>query len=78
VVVGADFCFGKGRTGTADMLREFGREIGFDVTIAPLLEGSAGCRVLDRDPHRAERGRPARGGRDAGPLAPDRGARPAW
>jgi riboflavin kinase/FMN adenylyltransferase len=32
--------FGKGRTGTADMLREFGREIGFDVTIAPLLEGA--------------------------------------
>jgi riboflavin kinase/FMN adenylyltransferase len=43
VVVGADFCFGKGRTGTADMLREFGREMGFDVTIAPLLEGARGA-----------------------------------
>lgn len=37
VVVGADFCFGKGRTGTADHLAQYGRELGFDVTIAPLL-----------------------------------------
>ncbi|MEQ8365547.1 MAG: bifunctional riboflavin kinase/FAD synthetase [Roseicyclus sp.] len=43
VVVGADFCFGKGRTGTADMLHEFGARYGFDVTIAPLLEGQAGA-----------------------------------
>lgn len=38
VVVGADFCFGKGRSGTADILREEGARLGFDVTIAPLLE----------------------------------------
>lgn len=37
VVVGADFCFGKGRAGTADDLIRFGREMGFDVTIAPLM-----------------------------------------
>ena len=37
VVVGADFCFGKGRAGTAEMLKEFGAELGFGVTIAPLL-----------------------------------------
>jgi riboflavin kinase/FMN adenylyltransferase len=43
VVVGADFCFGKGRTGTADMLRDMGREMGFDVTIAPLLQGDLGA-----------------------------------
>jgi riboflavin kinase/FMN adenylyltransferase len=43
VVVGADFCFGKGRTGTADMLRDFGQEMGFDVTIAPLLESAQGA-----------------------------------
>jgi riboflavin kinase/FMN adenylyltransferase len=43
VVVGADFCFGKGRTGTAVMLRDFGRDMGFDVTIAPLLESSQGA-----------------------------------
>ena len=38
VVVGADFCFGKGRAGKADDLVEFGREFGFDVTVAPLME----------------------------------------
>lgn len=43
VVVGADFRFGKGRAGTADMLQDFGAEMGFDVTIAPLLEGSQGA-----------------------------------
>ena len=40
VVVGADFCFGKGRSGTADDLERFGRELGFGVTIAPLLAKS--------------------------------------
>ncbi|KJS45162.1 MAG: riboflavin biosynthesis protein RibF [Roseovarius sp. BRH_c41] len=42
VVVGADFCFGKGRAGNATMLQEFGDEMGFDVTIATLLEGESG------------------------------------
>ncbi|MDO6799654.1 bifunctional riboflavin kinase/FAD synthetase [Shimia thalassica] len=37
VVVGADFCFGKGRKGTAEDLQAFGKEMGFDVTIAPLI-----------------------------------------
>lgn len=37
VVVGADFCFGKGRKGTAEDLVAFGQEMGFGVTIAPLL-----------------------------------------
>lgn len=37
VVVGADFCFGKGRTGTSDDLQRLGAELGFGVTIAPLL-----------------------------------------
>ena len=37
VVVGADFCFGKGRKGTAEDLTRFGAELGFGVTIAPLL-----------------------------------------
>ncbi|TNJ48473.1 bifunctional riboflavin kinase/FAD synthetase [Phaeobacter sp. B1627] len=40
VVVGADFCFGKGRKGTAQDLQRFGAEMGFDVTIAPLMEYS--------------------------------------
>ena len=42
VVVGADFCFGKGRAGNAAMLQEFGAEMGFGTTIAQLVEGSSG------------------------------------
>ncbi|AYE87087.1 bifunctional riboflavin kinase/FAD synthetase [Sulfitobacter sp. D7] len=38
VVVGADFCFGKGRAGTAEDLARFGAQYGFGVTIAPLME----------------------------------------
>lgn len=38
VLVGSDFCFGKGRKGTAEMLRAFGAEMGFGVTIAELLQ----------------------------------------
>lgn len=41
VVVGADFCFGKGRAGTAEDLITFGETFGFGVTIAPLLETGA-------------------------------------
>lgn len=37
VVVGADFCFGKGRAGNARDLVAFGAEYGFGVTIAPLM-----------------------------------------
>ena len=37
VVVGEDFHFGKGRAGDADDLAAFGAELGFDVTIAPLM-----------------------------------------
>lgn len=42
VVVGADFCFGKGRAGDAGDLVRFGRDMGFGVTIARLLEGERG------------------------------------
>lgn len=38
VVVGGDFHFGKGRSGTAGDLVRHGKEMGFGVTIAPLLE----------------------------------------
>jgi riboflavin kinase/FMN adenylyltransferase len=37
VVVGADFCFGKGRSGTAADLQSLGHTHGFTTTIAPLL-----------------------------------------
>lgn len=42
VVVGADFCFGKGRAGTTKDLQAFGAELGFGVSVAPLLEKSDG------------------------------------
>ncbi|MFO7771855.1 MAG: bifunctional riboflavin kinase/FAD synthetase [Roseovarius gahaiensis] len=42
VVVGSDFCFGKGRAGNARDLERFGHDMGFGVTIADLLEGQKG------------------------------------
>lgn len=42
VVVGADFFFGKGRSGNASMLQDFGRDIGFGVTVAPLVSDAQG------------------------------------
>jgi riboflavin kinase/FMN adenylyltransferase len=41
VVVGADFCFGQGRAGTAADLVSYGADLGFGVTIAPLMAQSA-------------------------------------
>jgi riboflavin kinase/FMN adenylyltransferase len=41
VVVGADFCFGKGRSGTAKTLKQHGQRLGFDVTIADLKNHKA-------------------------------------
>ncbi len=42
VVVGEDFRFGAGRAGSAADLARFGAEMGFGVTIAPLLKGKLG------------------------------------
>ncbi|WP_226624223.1 bifunctional riboflavin kinase/FAD synthetase [Alloyangia pacifica] len=44
VVVGADFCFGKGRKGTVRDLQRFGTEMGFGVTVADLL-GTEGREI---------------------------------
>jgi riboflavin kinase/FMN adenylyltransferase len=41
VIVGADFCFGKGRAGTAQDLVRFGTDMGFGVTIADLIAQDA-------------------------------------
>ncbi|MGR3805044.1 bifunctional riboflavin kinase/FAD synthetase [Marinibacterium profundimaris] len=38
VIVGRDFRFGKDRAGAAEDLERFGAEMGFGVTIAPLVE----------------------------------------
>ncbi|MXQ07898.1 bifunctional riboflavin kinase/FAD synthetase [Alphaproteobacteria bacterium GH1-50] len=40
VTIGADFRFGKDREGTAEMLTEFGSEMGFGVTVADLVAAS--------------------------------------
>ena len=40
VVVGADFCFGKARAGTAEDLQRYGEMLGFGVTVAPLMTKS--------------------------------------
>lgn len=37
VVVGEDFQFGKDRAGSAETLTQLGRELGFGVTVAPLM-----------------------------------------
>ncbi|AWI84458.1 riboflavin biosynthesis protein RibF [Alloyangia pacifica] len=44
VVVGADFCFGKGRAGRVADLQRFGEDMGFGVTVAELL-GTAGGEI---------------------------------
>lgn len=43
VVVGADFCFGKGRAGTVEDLQRFGRDMGFGVTVADLITSTSGA-----------------------------------
>lgn len=42
VIVGADFCFGAGRAGNAADLEKFGTNMGFGVTVAPILKLDAG------------------------------------
>lgn len=44
VVVGRDFCFGKGRSGTAEDLAALGTELGFTTTIAELV-GDTGAEI---------------------------------
>ena len=44
VVVGADFCFGKGRAGRATDLQSLGNTYGFNVTIADLVK-SGGVEI---------------------------------
>ncbi|WP_439153810.1 bifunctional riboflavin kinase/FAD synthetase [Yoonia sp.] len=42
VIIGADFCFGKDRVGTATDLQAFGKEMGFGVTIVSMVKLPAG------------------------------------
>jgi riboflavin kinase/FMN adenylyltransferase len=42
LVAGADFRFGKGRAGDVELLRALGPELGFGVTVAPLVSDARG------------------------------------
>ena len=42
IVVGEDFCFGKGRTGTVETLIHYGKQFNYGVTIAPLVADEKG------------------------------------
>ena len=42
LVIGEDFRFGKGRAGDAAMLKSIGPDLGFGVTIAPLVSDTKG------------------------------------
>ncbi len=60
VVVGADFHFGKGRSGDAKTLEEFGKEMGFGVTIANLVKVADGQEISSTAIRNAlSEGRPA-------------------
>lgn len=52
VVVGQDFCFGKGRAGDAADLQRFGRQMGFGVTVAELVQ-TEGVEVSSTNIRRA-------------------------
>jgi len=58
VVIGADFCFGKGRKGTAADMQALGADLGFGVTIAAMV-GFEGIEVSSTAIRRAlTEGRP--------------------
>jgi riboflavin kinase/FMN adenylyltransferase len=59
VVVGADFCFGKDRKGTAADLQSFGADMGFGVTLAPLLSIATAEVSSTAIRHALTEGRPA-------------------
>jgi len=60
VVIGADFHFGKGRSGNAEILAEFGKEMGFGVTIANLVKVTDGQEISSTAIRNAlSEGRPA-------------------
>lgn len=59
VVVGADFHFGKGRSGTAADLVRFGDQMGFGVTVAELIEVGNGQVSSTAIRHALTEGRPA-------------------
>ena len=59
VVVGADFHFGKGRSGKADDLIRFGEQMGFGVTVAELIEVGDGQVSSTAIRNALTRGRPA-------------------
>jgi len=68
VTVGADFRFGKGRAGDTDALQTFGREMGFGVTIADLVETGGVSVSSTRIREALSEGRPEAAARMLGHL----------
>lgn len=59
VVIGADFQFGKDRTGNADVMRDLGKLLNFDVTIAELVKNGEGAVSSTAIRNALSEGRPA-------------------
>lgn len=58
ITVGADFCFGRQRSGDAQTLAQLGRDQGFGVTVAPLI-GDGGVQYSSTEIRKAlAEGRP--------------------
>ena len=77
VVVGDDFCFGKGRGGDATVLSYMGEMEGFGVTIFKLASSGGAQKISSTRIREALRaGRPEEAARTAGPLVDRR--RPCW
>jgi len=44
IIIGADYSFGRNRTGNIDMLRKEGERLGFETIVSPWIKDSAGNR----------------------------------
>lgn len=59
VAVGFDISFGSGRTGSPEIMKAYGAEFGFEVSVAPELCGASGVKVSSSEIRAALRdGRP--------------------
>ncbi|APX89241.1 riboflavin biosynthesis protein RibF [Brevirhabdus pacifica] len=67
-VVGEDFCFGKGRRGTARDLARLGEELGFGTTIVPLVRLEQGEVSSTRIREALSEGRPEEAARMLGHM----------
>lgn len=68
VVIGSDFCFGKGRSGTASTMQNLGKKYGFGVTIADLIRDGSEVYSSTAIRHALSHGRPQDAARMLGHL----------